>query len=121
MVKALLFSWRDRFPWPRRKLRVVQIVAAADEIPDHLPRKGAVVVGSLENPTWVAFDCPCVDRHRVMLNLDPRRRPAWTMQSSEPLTLRPSIDELLDQKRCHYFIRGGKVQWVPDKRRLAVL
>jgi Family of unknown function (DUF6527) len=121
VVKALLCSWWDRLPRPRGKLRVMQIVAAADEIPDYLPRKGAVVVGSAENPTWVAFDCPCAERHRVMLNLDPRRRPAWTMQSPAPLTLRPSIDELRDQKRCHYFIHEGKIRWVPDKRRLTVL
>ena len=111
MVKSLLVSWWNRLPWVGGKLRVVHIVAAADE----------VLVGSLERPTWVAFDCPCADRHRVMLNLDSRRRPTWTMQSSNPLSLHPSIDEFRDHKRCHYFIRGGKVQWVSDKRRLAVL
>jgi hypothetical protein len=120
VVKALLVSWWNRLPWVGGKLRVVRIVAAADEVPDRLPPRGAVLVGSLERPTWVAFDCPCVDRHRVMLNLDSRRRPTWTMQSSNPLSLHPSIDEFRDQKRCHYFIRGGKVQWVPDKHRLAV-
>lgn len=120
MVKALLASWWNRRPHAGGKLRVVRNVAAADEIPDSLPPQGAVLVGSTENPTWVAFDCPCADRHRVMLNLDRRRRPTWTVKSSKPLTLHPSIDELRDQKRCHYFIRGGKVQWVPDKRRLEV-
>jgi hypothetical protein len=120
VVKALLVSWWNRLSWVGGKLRVVHIVAEADEIPDRLPPTGAVLVGSMEDPTWVAFDCPCVDRHRVMLNLDSRRRPTWTMQSSNPLTLHPSIDELRDQKRCHYFIREGKVRCVPDKCRLAV-
>jgi len=114
MVKALLASWWNRLPRIRGKFRVVQLVAAADEIPDRLPRKGAVIVGPLENPTWVAFDCPCQDHHRVMLNLDSRRRPTWTMQSPKPLTLCPSINESRDRKRCHYFICGGKVQWVPN-------
>ena len=120
MVKAFIISWWNRLRWTGGKLQVVQIVAAADEIPDRLPRKGAVIVGSLKNPTWVAFDCPCADHHRVMLNLDTRRRPTWTVQSLKPLTIRPSIDEFRDRNRCHYFIHAGKVQWAPGKRSRAV-
>ncbi|WP_407935656.1 DUF6527 family protein [Jatrophihabitans cynanchi] len=51
-----------------------------------------------------------------MLNLDFRRRPAWTMPSAKPLTLQPSIDEFRGRARCHYIVRRGRVQWVPDKR-----
>lgn len=103
-----IWNW---LPWPGRKFRVIQVVEAADEVSERLPRNGAVVVGSMERPTWIAFDCPCEEHHRVMLNLDTRRRPAWTMQSAKPLTLRPSIDELRPGKRCHYLIRKGKVRW----------
>ncbi|WP_368858331.1 DUF6527 family protein [Nocardia alni] len=88
------------------------MVDAADEIPERLPLNGAVVVGTIDHPTWIAFDCPCVDHHRVMLNLDVRRYPAWVMQPIKMLTLQPSIDELRQGKRCHYFICKGKVQWV---------
>jgi hypothetical protein len=114
--RSLWRSWR--LPWAGRKLRVVEVVDAADEIPDRLPRNGAILVGSLNHPTWVAFECPCVDHHRVMLNLDVRRRPTWAMQSAKPLTLRPSIDESRGAKRCHYFVRNGKVEWVPLNREL---
>lgn len=120
MVKAFITSWWNRLRWTGSRLRIVQVVAAADEIPGRLPRKGAVIVGSLKNPTWVAFDCPCTDHHRVMLNLDARRRPAWVMQSFNPLTLRPSIDEFRGQKRCHYFIQAGRVQWASSSRRQAI-
>lgn len=94
-----------------RRFRVVQYVEAADEIPDELPMRGAVVVGSRDQSTWIAFDCPCDERHRVMLNLDARRKPTWSLRNGKPLTLNPSIDERRPGKRCHYFIRAGRVQW----------
>lgn len=100
-------------PWNRRTFRVSQVVDAADEVPEHLPRYAAVVVGSLERPKWIAFDCPCRERHRVLLNLDPRRRPAWSLRSAKPLTLYPSIDYQELGRRCHYIMRKGKALWIP--------
>lgn len=94
-----------------RRFRLTEVVDAADEIPSRLPRKSAVLVGSLDQPKWIAFDCPCVEHHRVMVNLDPRRPPAWVMRATKPLTLSPSIDEKRSSTRCHYFIRGGRVHW----------
>jgi hypothetical protein len=108
-----LFSWLSGWLPSRRGFRVVAIVDAADEIPDDLPRMGAVLVGTTERPTWLAFDCPCRDHHRVMLNLDRNRRPTWAVIGTKPLTVRPSIDEYRGAERCHYFIRQGRVQWVP--------
>lgn len=112
MVKSALLSLWYRLPWAG--FRVVAVVDAADEIPDQIPSKGAVVVGSLAGPTWIAFDCPCVDRHRVILNLDTRRRPVWKLSGTRPLSLSPSIDELRGRIRCHYFIRKGRVWWADD-------
>lgn len=111
LLKRSLGGW---LPWTRHKYRVSLVVEAADEVPEHLPRYEAVVVGSLEYPKWIAFDCPCEERHRVMLNLDPRRRPTWSVRSAEPLTLNPSIDYQELGKRCHYIIRKGKVLWIPN-------
>lgn len=104
----------DWLPWTRRTYRVSQVVDAADEVPERLPRNAAVVVGSLEHPKWIAFDCPCREQHRVLLNLDRRRRPAWLLRSTKPLTLYPSIDYQEPGKRCHYVIRKGRVLWIPN-------
>ncbi|MER6401399.1 DUF6527 family protein [Kitasatospora sp. NPDC001603] len=60
---------------------------------------------------WLAFDCPCKEGHRVLLNLNPSILPNWTVKASEPLTVSPSIDELRGDKRCHYFIRYGHIDW----------
>jgi Family of unknown function (DUF6527) len=112
MVTWLRSIWY-RVIWLSR-YRVIASVEAADEVPDALPALGAVLVGTTAEPKWIAFDCPCNDNHRVMVNLDLRRRPAWRMTSAAPLTLQPSIDALRGAKRCHYFLTKGRVRWVPN-------
>lgn len=104
----------DRIPLPWRKWRVVLTVAAADDVPQRLPRRGAALVMRGEQPTWIAFDCPCSDHHRLLVNLDPARSPTWALAGSSPLTLSPSIDDVGGARRCHYFIRGGKIRWAHD-------
>ncbi|MET8631769.1 DUF6527 family protein [Streptomyces sp. NPDC004680] len=82
------------------------------DVPDRLRRKQAVLVGTATNTKWLVFDCPCSQKHRVVLNLNPGRRPAWTVAKPAPLTLTPSVDETLPESRCHYIIRNGRIHWV---------
>jgi len=101
-------------PWT-----VVATVEAADEVPDQLPRKGAVVVGSAAWPKWLVFDCACGRGHRIMINLDKSRRPSWKIgvDDARRLSVHPSIDH--DPKggpRCHYFITRGQTVWAKDRR-----
>lgn len=110
MDKLTDISWLEWLPF--RKWRVIGCVDAADEIPEKLPPRCAVVVGSTQYPKWIAFDCPCKTGHRIMLSLDRRNKPSWTAPESKPLTLKPSVDSHLKGKRCHYFISHGKVEWV---------
>lgn len=105
------FHWWQWLPWPWRRWRVVARVNAGDEVPEHIPPRGVVLVGSDSHPTWIAFDCPCGQDHRLMVNLDTARRPAWRIESLRPLSIRPSIDDITSQRRCHFFIRGGKIAW----------
>jgi hypothetical protein len=102
--------WWQRLP--RRKWRLVLAADEADEVPEQLPSRAAVLVGPAEKPKWIAFDCPCGRGHRVMLNLDRSRSPAWSLVSQRPLTLSPSIDDST-VGRCHFFIRQGKIKWAP--------
>lgn len=102
-----------RWLWlPWRRWNLVQVVEAADEIPDRIPRKGVVIVGTPKAPKWLAFDCPCRERHRVMLNADSRRRPFWRIKDARQLTLAPSVDETRGSTRCHYVIQRGRIRWV---------
>ncbi len=99
-----------------RVLRRVRIpgppVNSVFDVPDHLPRNTGVVVRKGDADQWLAFDCPCRARHRVMLNLDQRAWPVWTVHESAPLTLVPSVDEKTEHGRCHYVIKKGKIRWV---------
>jgi hypothetical protein len=105
-------SWWHWLPIPW--WRIVAMVDAADEVPLRLPRKGAVLVGSRSRPKWLAFDCPCRNRHRVMITLDKARRPHWTIADGFLLNLSPSVDDRSAGWRCHYFIRRGRTHWARD-------
>jgi hypothetical protein len=86
-------------------------VDAADDVPRRLPRNGVVLVGH-PIPKWLGFDCPCRSGHRVLLNLEPTRRPHWRVLKDRQLTVSPSVDESGPQGRCHYLIERGKIVWV---------
>lgn len=106
--------WWDWLPF--RKWRLVGFVEDADEVPERLPRTGAVMVTSAGYEKWVVFDCPCGRGHRIMLNIDKVRRPHWRvgLGSDRTLTIAPSVDYKDAQKRCHYFVRNGRVRWTKD-------
>ena len=106
-MKLPWWQWLPIFGW-----RIVGVVEAADEIPDRLPRNGAVLVGLPHLPKWVAFDCPCRWGHRIMLNTDRQRQPVWTTTTAKKLTLAPSVDYQGRDRRCHYVIRNGRAKWV---------
>lgn len=102
--------WWHWIPWPF--WRLVAIVEAADEIPERVPRRGVLLVGTHVQPKWLAFDCPCGSGHRVMINLDANRRPCWRFLGSRLLTISPSVDSCMADHRCHYLITRGRVVWV---------
>ena len=114
MAAVTAIPWRE---WwiPFRPWRIVAVVEAADEIPPRLPARGAVIVGSPEKLKWIAFDCPCRSGHRIMITLDSRNRPHWEIASQMPLTLWPSVDYHDKNRRCHYIIRDGAVEWVRER------
>jgi hypothetical protein len=100
--------------WPLfRSWRCIGVVASADEVPEHLPRCAAVIVGSLNRIKWLAFDCPCGEGHRVLINCDVHRRPVWSVMLSSRgrLSVMPSVDQAIAGRRCHYFVRNGKIVW----------
>jgi hypothetical protein len=101
---------------PFRAWRTVGRVESADEVPDRLPRNGSVIVVSGGLPKWIVFDCPCRKGHRVLLNTDPGRHPAWAVSRSwrGKLSISPSVDFHDGARRCHYFVRNGRIIWAKD-------
>ena len=104
--------WYESLPLPWRPWRVVDCVAAGDEIPVTLPYRGAVLVGPTRYPTWAALDCPCRTGHRLLINLNSGRNPYWSVRSYSRLSMWPSINASERGKRCHFVLSNGKVQWV---------
>lgn len=99
-------------PWRRTTWRVVDRVASGADVPTRLPPRGAVVVRAVEVDRFLAFDCPCMEQHRLLLDLDTDHQPAWTVRVASPLTIWPSVDYRHTAKRCHFVIRRGEVRWV---------
>ena len=109
-MKRLVAWWRS-LPFPWRRWRIVERVSAADEVPGRLPPQGVVLVGEADRPAWAIFDCPCGTGHRLMVNLDRARHPFWTIERLAPLSIRPSIDNITPERRCHFFVRSGEIRW----------
>lgn len=114
MADTMKITWWKWLPFQR--WRIVGEAESADEIPDRLPRNGVAVVGNGHRAKWIVFDCPCRTGHRIMLNADPKRKPNWTLNQVQPLTIYPSIDFRGSQGRCHYFIRRGRIIWAKGDR-----
>lgn len=104
------WQWLPFFRW-----RIVAVVDAADNVPKRLPRNGAVLVGPRTRPKWIVFDCPCRGGHRVMLNTDRVRSPYWSTTIKGALTISPSVSYDHPARRCHYFVRNGRISWVHER------
>ena len=106
-----LIAWWQSLPLPWHNWRIVGQVLAGDEVSERLPHRGIVLVGPPKYATWAVMDCPCRTGHRLMVNLDKTRRPVWKIESRIPLSIRPSIDNVTQERRCHFTIRAGKTIW----------
>ena len=69
------------------------------------------MVRALDLDRLLAFDCPCAEHHRLLLDLDMNHEPSWAVRVPDPLTVWPSVDYRHEGRRCHYVIRHGEVRW----------
>jgi hypothetical protein len=100
------------------RVRATSTVASVLDVPERLCARQAVVVrpdGLAEQ--WLAFDCPCRERHRLLVNLSEGRRPRWTLVLGRrgAVTLAPSVDSHSADGRCHFWLRDGRVTWARDR------
>ena len=111
---GVIARWLQWLPIRRSTWRVVDGATSGADIPTMIPPRGAILVRSLEADRLLAFDCPCQERHRIILNLDEDRYPHWQVRERDPLTLWPSVDDRGEGRRCHFVLRNGTVRWVLD-------
>lgn len=109
-----IHAWWLSLSVPWRRWRIVGYADAGDEVPDTIPYRGVVLVGTPQRPTWAALDCPCRSGHRLLVNLDASRYPHWKISSQPRLSLWPSIDSVAQGRRCHFVLSKGTIRWARD-------
>lgn len=86
--------------------------------PEELPPGHLVVVRNGELEKWTCFQCPGGCGEKIMLSMSKSRRPRWktvTDWLGRP-TVEPSIRQV-NECRCHFWIREGRVDWCADSGR----
>lgn len=104
---------RDRLgrPYFRRTAYVEELY----EVPNVLDPATMYVAGTPGAPKWVVFACPCGRGHRVVLSLQRSHRTRWRLVVDRGTpTIWPSVD-VVEARRCHYWIRRGRVRWVSPR------
>lgn len=116
LTAALIDVWRraglSRPGYPR-----VMVVSSHGEVPNVLPRRRVVLVGS--PPKWAVMACPCGHAHRIDLNLAHGDRARWKIDDRKQPSISPSVDVKDPGRRCHFWLRDGRIQWVASQRREA--
>lgn len=107
--RRTLFECLSFRPW-----RLEATVSDMDDVPLRIRPRRAYLVATPTRRKWLVFDCACGGGHRILLNLDPSRRPVWTLRLSrtKALTLHPSVDYRDELRACHYVLSNGRIEWV---------
>ena len=111
----------------RRGLVVARVIRRPDlvgQVMDRHPNPeellpGMVVIvkdGVIEK--WACLRCPGGCGEKLMLSLNTARRPRWSVKLDwlRRPSVTPSINQL-NACHCHFWIRGGEVQWCKDSGR----
>ena len=108
-------DWWRRRRWTTARYSGVTYFSSRSDVPELPPRRIVAVVGSAERPKWAIFACPCGHGHAIAVNLSTARRPAWGLKSGEDgPSLHPSVDSHTEERRCHFWLRDGRIQWARD-------
>ena len=111
-VRVHLIDW-----WRRRRITAprldrVEYYESQAELLESLPRHQLAVVGAPKRPKWLILECPCGKGHRLQVNLSTARQPSWRLVDIKTgPNVVPSVDFHAPERRCHFWIREGRVRW----------
>ncbi len=82
------------------------------QLSNDLARRGVALAGTPE--AWAAFECPCGTGHRILVRTRPHPTvPHWTITAGgNGLTAMPSFNYADEHRRCHFWLRDGRIVWV---------
>lgn len=87
-------------------------IKPARDYPEEIKRNTIYIVGTIVNPQYAVFQCPCKCGRIVELNLNPDSSPCWTINWSPfgTISISPSIWR---KQGCesHFFIKRSSVIW----------
>ncbi len=88
-----------------------------EDLPRELQAGRIYVVGEGRHIWSVALLCPCSCGDTIQLNALPEARPRWRVRRHRDgrVSLMPSVWRNTGC-RSHLFVRGGVVEWVPERR-----
>lgn len=110
-------GWRRVVPG-RPRIDRTAFYPSHSDVPASLPRHElALIGGTPEQPKWASFECPCGTGHRIAVPLARSRGPSWAIMGAggRRPSLRSSIDSA-DERRCHFWLREGRVRWAPNRK-----
>lgn len=125
-MRATAPAWRAALGWLSDRARRLlprpitcrEAVESVLDVPGSLAGT-AVLVGPEGMPEqWLAFDCPCGQGHRLLMNLSTARSPRWRLALGRrgAVSLAPSVDSHSAVGRCHFWLRDGYPVWVPVRQ-----
>lgn len=89
-----------------------------DEFPDVYEPFKIYLIREKDNLWAGGMLCPCGCGDVITLNFSKKYRPRWSVKEHPDgsVTLTPSIRRR-DGCRSHFFVRNGKIDWVPQYKR----
>lgn len=114
-MRDRVIDWWRRRRWTKARYPLLAYFSSRSEAPELPRRRTLAVVGSPNRPKWGVFACPCGHGHAIAVNLSCTRRPVWRLKVERGgPSLHPSVDSLTDERRCHFYLRNGRVYWASD-------
>jgi hypothetical protein len=112
-MRGRIIDWWRRRRMTRPRLDRVRSYARRADLPANLPRHELAVLGDPVSPKWLLLECPCGNGHRLQIDLDARHAPNWRLERRGP-DVYPSIDYRGPERRCHFWLKDGRVRWALD-------
>lgn len=106
-----LVDWWRRHHRGSPKIHKVRVYKSAAALPEQLPRRVLAVAG--DPAAWAVMECPCGTGHQLKVRIRAfGQATVWDLDQAEGRpTLYPSVDSDSPGRRCHFWLRNGRVIW----------